>query len=1078
MINCVEIRTENNMGSGVILSCDVDPRNWGKLKNDEKSYIILTNYHVLQDIEQEPEQIHCSKDKKNNIRLTILDINGDEVEQDMIQHVYVDSGCNYSQESDIAAILVIIKDCCKVACSNDIFIGEHNGKLIRIYGYPYVLQSDFISQDIAMDGIVQKYTNEGMGIYKIKDDYHYYSEMPDKKLMEGISGAPIYLKEDKDYLIGINESVCNIGNGKNPFKMVYFLPIERVLTWLANQNIILYKYENKSVKILWIMPRELWKEELEDTKPIRKIYELDLQKAKNIVMIGGSGAGKSSLIRTLCQHGDVLDAVGDGQTTRMNIEYALSTKQIDPTIKINFYSIGEFCNKRMESFGIRICEWELCQLFGCKRKNILEDPCAYFQDIINLFMPPKAKAEEKKINYDKFGVLINRIHEIQLENKNNDSEKSDVLLERIIKLYNDCIHIMKKECKKFTNDKKSSGDNKYIELKKILENDEGFYDIREFGFLFDIKAEWEVKCDEILKKHFGDIFEVGEDVDFEKGDGEEKSIKNYDEEKEWGGYNTLMQNAMLYYHCIYCALKEKLKDIGIYLDEELEYNLEEVTNKDMKIIARCLRKVSNDSLSSIIKRIEIEDKFSDIYSYDLYMRDIRYLRIYDTCGYDHVRRSGVKVYFKDLFNQIKGRRIEWGVTTYKSKLDAIIYVKKLDSEKPSELKEILPQIMYMEETTPVFCVFTALDQYVTNINQIPSKLIWNEEYKEKWSKASVTDEFIFPKIVQSIMDNEDFLSKSGMPNYKQEKVLDFLKNHMLPYASKYEINNNNIISMNRNSLMNILKSILQNEWNIHFIKLKEYNNDELGKYVEQDLDKMFEKISVTDWEERHTSTILANFKRIYRKKNKENKTDEDMGLNRTFINRWDNLFEDGFSESFLSDKSCVIEYLYKYIVVKDDKKEEKQQYVYDILAELKSEIITSEMGIWKKYNKENKNITEFMKYIVDLYTNIEIEIGGETKIVNIFEYQTEDINTTQGKIDFLNQIYNFKKLWENYGNRSSMVEYFCKKINELINNNNKNCFEILINNDETFNDSVNYIRKVIEKYNYEISEEASFDNIY
>ena len=273
MRNVVHIETFKRTGSGVLLKCDVDIRDTMEkdedirdiMEADEDSYIVLTNYHVIQDLNQ------GTHEQKDYVDLKIKDVDGEFINSKFITHVFAVSGNNYDSSSDIAALLVIIKKCCKIVCSNDIYMGTENNLYIESEGYPHVFQNDLINRELSFKGEVKKYNREGIGIYKIADDYHGYSDISDKALMEGLSGAPVYsVYENKEYLIGINQSVCNIGNGKNPFKMVYFLSIRRVLDWLRSEGIILYEYRHRNVKILWMKNSQ--KEEKSDSKKPKKLY--------------------------------------------------------------------------------------------------------------------------------------------------------------------------------------------------------------------------------------------------------------------------------------------------------------------------------------------------------------------------------------------------------------------------------------------------------------------------------------------------------------------------------------------------------------------------------------------------------------------------------------------------------------------------------------------------------------------------------------------------------------------------------------------------------------------------------------
>jgi len=87
-------------------------------------------------------------------------------------------------------------------------------------------------------------------LYKLTDSIHWYKEYTDKELLDGLSGGPVYAqKRDINYLLGINQSLCNVGDGNNPFKIVYYIQIRQVFEWLREQGILLFEYNNGKIQI-------------------------------------------------------------------------------------------------------------------------------------------------------------------------------------------------------------------------------------------------------------------------------------------------------------------------------------------------------------------------------------------------------------------------------------------------------------------------------------------------------------------------------------------------------------------------------------------------------------------------------------------------------------------------------------------------------------------------------------------------------------------------------------------------------------------------------------------------------------
>ncbi len=87
-----------------------------------------------------------------------------------------------------------------------------NRDTLYMEGYPVVMIEDSVSQKIQLEGVSKDIfpQNNKMGIYQITDDYHWYNNKKDLKLMEGFSGSPVYIeKGEKFYLVGMNQSVSN-----------------------------------------------------------------------------------------------------------------------------------------------------------------------------------------------------------------------------------------------------------------------------------------------------------------------------------------------------------------------------------------------------------------------------------------------------------------------------------------------------------------------------------------------------------------------------------------------------------------------------------------------------------------------------------------------------------------------------------------------------------------------------------------------------------------------------------------------------------------------------------------------------
>ena len=69
------------------------------------------------------------------------------------------------------------------------------------------------------------------------------------------------------------------------------------------------------------------------------------QKKINLLLLGASGAGKSSFAKTFLLHSAYIDSTNDGQTTRSNIIYDLSLYEKEPSIEIKFLNKEDFITR-------------------------------------------------------------------------------------------------------------------------------------------------------------------------------------------------------------------------------------------------------------------------------------------------------------------------------------------------------------------------------------------------------------------------------------------------------------------------------------------------------------------------------------------------------------------------------------------------------------------------------------------------------------------------------------------------------------------------------------------------------------
>lgn len=1077
MNNFVYIETSKRTGSGVLLKCECDKE---KCKEDEESYIVLTNYHVLQELEK------SDNNQKKYIDLEIKDVEGEIISQKHIVSIFFACGNNFDNASDVAALLVVVKKICNVAYDNNVFLKNTENSIVHSKGYPHIFQDDNINRELYIEGKIEKFTKSGIGVYRITDDYHWYQDTPDKNLFDGLSGAPIY--NDKNELVGINQSFCNIGGGKNPFKIVYFISIKCVLEWLRKEGIILFQYSRNSVKIVWIKDTE------------------EIQEEKHIVLLGSSGAGKSSFLKSLCLHGREMDTSGDGQTTRSIVIYKLERFCQKPYTEIEFKNVSEFVDDNLTQIQYNLIEYICCHRFGMKRKNITADNMIYLRELLLPLSISTPVLSEVFKNKQK--TIVNKIKETLFVCEGNRDYKD--YEDKIIKCYGDVFNfleeILRAESKTdgardhkllqmkylFNKDKcqeesKTIGIQNYYQrillsntlahiednnieddLKKIINETSGFFDVDEFSFLFK-EGELREKCenwfnllfkkDEKLIEDWRSLEKLALNANKKNGNKKNQNKKAEEIKKEGNTYEQIAK----YYELVYLDIKDKLSDININIENEIRIFLEGITKEEQKFISQCVRKREDDSLTSIIKRVFVNDAISNEYAYVLYNKRVNNIFFYDTCGLDHINRgSGKELYFTNVFNEITDET--------KKAIDAILYIKKLDSGKPVELKEVMPIINRTQPSSPIYCVFSGMDQFLKGKEKYFNQIKWN---KENYESTKEFREFLFPKALCDLYENDDTVRDVEVPQKIKNKIYRFIVNNVVPYSSVCNIFDDELLDINRSSIDKMFTSLQIDEWNTGFISIEKNKFEELSFIknisgaIQTDLKNMFEIASERNWEKKHHMTIEANYRRIYRYDIEYDKKNPTLGFNRSQINRWDNLLQKGFKESFLSNGDT-----YKKLVEEGITSEKS----YSILTRLREKTLLSGMNRWDDTLKPEEEKTPFRSLFEKMYKNQQSPYN-----IDPFErYKKEDENKNKNeKVKFLNDVCDFEKgLIPSILNE--FVGYIMNEIKSMILEENLRCFKLLMENNQQLKNNFTCMKNILENYTgmeEKKSEEKIEDNI-
>lgn len=183
-----------------------------------------------------------SDDFCKSIILQIYDDNGIIVADKFIKRILIhNSKNNENKNNDIAALLICIDERVSITLDTMIYQEElEDRETLYMEGYPGVMINDEVSQKVQLEGVAKNIfpQNNMIGVYQIRDDYHWYNNYNDLKLMEGYSGSPVYIKQEKEsFLVGMNQSIADIESGENPFKLVYYIKIVYMLDYLRKKGV-------------------------------------------------------------------------------------------------------------------------------------------------------------------------------------------------------------------------------------------------------------------------------------------------------------------------------------------------------------------------------------------------------------------------------------------------------------------------------------------------------------------------------------------------------------------------------------------------------------------------------------------------------------------------------------------------------------------------------------------------------------------------------------------------------------------------------------------------------------------------
>lgn len=1092
--NIVRIKTYKGRGTGILYPC-----KYAAAERGYSSYLVFTCAHVLDN-----QRENFPSDGENimdMVELGIYDDLGMLVEESDIREIRYHIPQNAEDGMcDIALFLVQIKSNIQITLETKIYQEAlKNRELIYVEGYPKVMLNDDINQKIQLEGMYKELFPERsmVGMYQIKDDYHWYNDFQDLKLMEGFSGSPVYIEKNNEvYLLGMNQSVANIDKGENPFKIVYYLKMQYVLDCLRQSDCIIFRTNRDgSMDIEWVLGQRQDGEEI------------------NILMLGGSGAGKSSFTKTFAYHNSKLKITNDGQTTRSNVFYQFSLFPKKCKVKVSFFSKKDFVKKMEEQLAVDKWLCFLQEIVGIEGARTDYTGYAFLKNIYPLFRWLRNPfAERKNSNYKQFRNKVRKeakdiemaISDLLVEDSSGTESSVKERWQKIDDCYDSTIaflwkyipvqywkycfdmnwwqlhtsdsgekstdadlrrifELSKKDCSwkeyqekigKHFFDAVSVGNNnsdkeffgkKFEGLCRALLHIEGFFDSKEVEFLsFRERAEWE----KIFEK---DITEEDRKrliyTPAKKNDGEEEDSDSDERETEKIKMCIVKRNmdkiCKYLFETLYVCFKEFIKK------QELEFDLTEaLTPEEEELMEKCFQLTSKGSLTLFVRNIVVEDKISDQYAWIIRRLHIKKLNILDSCGLDHVKNN------IDDVSKIRNILTEHEKANDVEKLggkSAIVYLKKLDSGKPDELRNILPAVVRAIPESPIYCVFTGIDIFYSQDSICLQDLNWSEQNLKNVPKSVkyllIDDPSSDAKEKeQKLTEKADMLfTGTGLSDIRKRNLYLVLKNNLIPFCGNMELlqGNSGFSENNKRFVDKLLASILIDE--VGSMEIVVLNEDDLKKSaddIEEIIRMIFEKATIKNWRNIHHMIRRADYNRLSKK-------DGQLGYYSYVANvrlEWHQLFSDAYRD-VIATEQITQAFIQKF--------ESKDRAAIEAALMHMGEPYL--FGNSSRFNQKEMrpDQTELRQALQDLIVNdLDKKENGQ---------EPENRKITSDEIEkYLRRNTDFLKRYEESGNKEKYVRIFMEALKKQVDEDNRKKCKGLIQLNEEFENALHNLGLLFE----------------
>ena len=164
-------------------------------------------------------------------------------------------------------------------------------------------------------------------------------------------------------LLGMNQGIFADNYGDSPYQLIRFMEMKHILEYLRQNGCILYSLLYGNISVIWT------KDEKQNGREGKEA----------LCVLGGSGAGKSSFLESMTQHAQILETVGDGQTTRTDIYYYLSLYNNKPDVKVCFLNKKDFADKMDRTVFPDLLALEFEYKFGWRKIDIRVDPYGFLR---------------------------------------------------------------------------------------------------------------------------------------------------------------------------------------------------------------------------------------------------------------------------------------------------------------------------------------------------------------------------------------------------------------------------------------------------------------------------------------------------------------------------------------------------------------------------------------------------------------------------------------------------------------------------------------------------------------------------